>query len=382
MTVETGVQRLLAQPDLIPGSRWGLVTNYTAVLPDFELSTVALARKTGRVAAILGPEHGIRGTAQAGAADTTAVDPDTGLPVIDTYRMSGEQLDAAIALHDLDAVVADIQDIGVRFYTYAWTVVDCMRSAARLGIPFYVLDRPNPLSGAVVEGPGVAQVYKSFVGRADVAVRHGMTLGELACEVAAQDRDVPVPTVVKMDGWRPDMYWGQTGLPWVMPSPNLPTPDTNLVFPGTALFEGTNMSEGRGTTRPFELVGAPWLDDGFARRLNALDLPGVLFRAAWFTPTFSKHEGATVSGVQVHVTDRAEFRPVLTGVAMLATAMELGEGKFQWRMPAWEEPDRAPFVDLLWGSDVLRLGLDRGRSPEQILADSPVPAPRLTPALY
>lgn len=387
MTVQTGAQRLLRDPGMIRQKKWGLVTNYTAVLPNLELTATALHRETGAIAAIFGPEHGLRGTAQAGFAEKETTDPVTGLPLVDTYGLDEDALDQAIRELGIDAMVADIQDVGARFYTYAWTVVDCMRSAARLGIPFYVLDRPNPLSGAVREGPGVVPADRSFVGRLDIPIRHGLTLGELVREASARDAAAGLvaepPQVVLMSGWERKMYWDDTGLPWVMPSPNLPTPDSALVYVGTALFEGTNMSEGRGTTRPFELVGAPWLDEEYAKSLQARALPGVSFRSDWFVPTFQKHAGEPVGGVQLHVTDRDEFNPVLTAVTMLEVAKDLGGDQFEWRMPDWEsDQDARPFIDLLWGSDTLRRNLGESRTPTELLEASPQPGIYLTEMLY
>ncbi len=387
MTVQTGAQRLLRDPGMIRQKKWGLVTNYTAVLPNLELTATALHRETGAIAAIFGPEHGLRGTAQAGFAEKETTDPVTGLPLVDTYGLDEDALDQAIRELGIDAMVADIQDVGARFYTYAWTVVDCMRSAARLGIPFYVLDRPNPLSGAVREGPGVVPADRSFVGRLDIPIRHGLTLGELVREASARDAAAGLvaepPQVVLMSGWERKMYWDDTGLPWVMPSPNLPTPDSALVYVGTALFEGTNMSEGRGTTRPFELVGAPWLDEEYAKSLQARALPGVSFRSDWFVPTFQKHAGEPVGGVQLHVTDRDAFNPVLTAVTMLEVAKDLGGDQFEWRMPDWEsDQDARPFIDLLWGSDTLRRNLGESRTPTELLEASPQPGIYLTEMLY
>ena len=364
-----GIDRLLADWSLAPGDRWGLITNYTGVTGDLELSSTALWQAGAPVAALATPEHGLRGTVQAGESEEGGADPVTGLPVLDTYRLEGEALDDALAALDVDALIVDLQDIGARYYTYSWTMVDCMRSAARLGIPFYIADRPNPLGGVKVAGPGVSPRFDSFVGRIDVPMRHGLTIGELGRVAAALDRrdgiSTPDPHVITMDGWDRQMLWEQTGLDWVMPSPNIPTPESAFAFVGNALFEGTNMTEGRGTTRPFELIGAPWLDDEYARRLTAMDLPGVKFRAAWFQPTFSKHAGTPVGGVQMYIEDRRTYRPLETAIWMLAVAQELSGGQFQWREPAWEEGSAGPrryFEDLLWGSAGLREALDEGNA--------------------
>lgn len=359
MRTTLGIDHLLAQPSVVPGGRWGLITNYTGVTGDLELSALALRRTGAPLAALLSPEHGLRGTAQAGQSEPGHTDPLTGLPLLDTYSLEGPRLDRAIEALGVDALVFDIQDVGVRFYTYVWTMVDCMRSAARLGIPFTVLDRPNPLSGTRSEGPGLEPGFESFVGRADVPIRHGLTAGELAVLVATQDRlagsSTPDPQVVTMTGWRREMYWGDTGLDWVMPSPNLPTPGSALVYAGNALFEGTVLSEGRGTTRPFELVGAPWLDESYAAALNALDLPGVRFRPTWYQPTFGKFAGQPVGGVQTYVTDRDTYRPVACALEMLRTAQDLRPDEFAWRRPDPGGSESAlPFIDLLWGSSSLR----------------------------
>lgn len=385
MPVRTGLERLLDDESLVPGKRWVMVANHSAVTETLELGLVALQRAHGRIIGVLGPEHGLQGTAQAGFAEPATTHRATGLKVVDTYNLPERALDEAIAAFRPDALVADIQDIGVRFYTYASTVIDCMLAAARLGIPFYVLDRPNPLSGALREGPGMGEGYHSFVGRLDIAIRHAMTLGELALEAAAAHAGAGgaavEPVVVAMQGWQRGMTWRDTGLPWVPPSPNLPTPDSVLAYAGTALFEGTNLSEGRGTTRPFELVGAPWLDESYAEALNAQGLPGVRFRSASFVPTFSKHAGRLLGGVQLHVHDEAAFRPVSTALSMLQLAQRAPRSEFQWRTPDFESGQQRPFVDLLWGSAVLREQL-ADAEPDEIVRASPVAEPRRVSPLY
>lgn len=365
MTTTLGIDRLLGDFDMVPGQRWGLITNYTGVTSTLEGSARALLGAGAPLVALLSPEHGLRGTVQAGRSEPGHTDPATGLPVLDTYLLEGPALDRAVEDLGVDSLLFDIQDVGVRFYTYVWTMVDCLRSAGRLGIPFTVLDRPNPLSGAVTEGPGVREGFESFVGRFDVPIRHGLTAGELARLVAAQDqrdgRPTPTPGVVTMTGWTRTMYWEDTGLQWVMPSPNLPTPTSALVYAGTGLFEGTVLSEGRGTTRPFELVGAPWLDEGYAESLNASALGGVHFRPTWFQPTFGKFAGQALGGTQVHVTDRDMYEPVRTALAMMLTARDLRPEKFAWRVAdEGQEASTLPFIDLLWGDSSLRSDLGEG----------------------
>ncbi|MGV9599367.1 exo-beta-N-acetylmuramidase NamZ family protein [Streptosporangium sandarakinum] len=393
--VRTGIERVVHDPGLLGGGRIGLVTNPTGVLPDLTPGVTALLSAGVPVTALFSPEHGVRGAAQDGHGEAAGTDPATGLPVLDTYGAEGEALDELVEAAKVDTLVFDIADIGTRFYTYVWTMYDLMASAARLGVRFAVLDRPNPLGGTVAEGPLLDPAFASFVGRAAIPLRHGLTAGELARHV---NRSIGADLlVVAAEGWRRDMPHAATGLPWVMPSANMPTPDTALVYPGTGLFEGTNLSEGRGTTRPFELVGAPYLDERFAAGLNALDLPGVRFRDAWFTPAFRKHAGVAVRGAQLHVHDAGVFRPVLTGVAMLHLARSLHPEEFAWRRgdagpgeetgrnegtghgeetgrngragqdegnagPAGEDA-RPYFTDLLWGSDSLRRVLDAGDDP-------------------
>jgi uncharacterized protein YbbC (DUF1343 family) len=368
-TVRTGAQRLAAEPGLVKGSRIGLVTNATGVLPDLSPNVRAFRSAGIPLAALFGPEHGVSGAAQAGHGESAAVDAASGLPVYDTHLRSGPALDRLVQLSHVDTLVYDLADVGSRFYTYVWTMHDVMESAARLGLPFVVLDRPNPLGGTHSEGPVLQPPFASFVGRGEIPVRHGLTIAELAGRL---NRGIGADLrVVAMEGWWRDAWFDETGLPWVMPSVNMPTLDTAVVYPGTALFEGTSLSEGRGTTRPFELIGAPFVDGQWAEALNALELPGVRFRQVSFAPTFHKYAGERVHGVQVHVTDREAFRPVRTGVAMLHCARRLYPDGF-----AWVPPDSGAgstghryFIDLLWGSDSLRRCLDGGGDPAGLVAE-------------
>ncbi|MFJ9926591.1 Uncharacterized conserved protein YbbC, DUF1343 family [Streptomyces misionensis] len=374
--VRTGSARLCASPGLAGGGRLGLVTNHTGVLPDLRPLAPALLEAGARLVALFGPEHGLHGSGQAGEGGTARTDPVTGLPVHDTYRCTGERLDKLLTGSGVDTLVYDLQDVGARFYTYVWTMFDLMVSAARTGVRFVVADRPNPLGGLVGEGPLLDPRWASFVGRAPVPVRHGLTCGELARWFNARavpelaGRSVGL-TVIEAAGWTRDLDAGATGLPWVAPSPNMPTPATAAVYPGTCLFEGTNLSEGRGTTQPFEIVGAPYLDGRFAPALAELALPGVRFRELHFVPAFHKHAGQPLRGVQLHVTDRAAFRPVLTAVAMLATLRRLYPADFAWRT-AGDPTEHRHFVDLLWGSDRLRHTIDAGEDPLP-LCDPPAP---------
>ncbi|ADD42431.1 exo-beta-N-acetylmuramidase NamZ family protein [Stackebrandtia nassauensis] len=379
----TGTDRLRADPSLVPGSRIGLVTNYTGVTADLDTTVTALLAAGVPVTALFGPEHGLRGTTQAGESEPGDHDPDSGLPLFDTYRHSGAELDALVERSGVDTLLYDLQDIGSRFYTYIWTMFDLLTSAARTGMRFVVLDRPNPIGGLAVEGPLLEPQFASFVGRAPIPLRHGLTVGELArflnttavAETAGRAAELEV---VEVTGWDRAMFADATGLPWVMPSVNIPTLDSALVYPGTGLFEGTNLSEGRGTTRPFELIGAPYVDKRWAAELNARELPGVRFRDVSFAPTFHKHAGTTVRGVQLHVTDRATFTPVACALAMLHTLRTLYPEDFGWRVyeDGAERTGHQHPVDLLWGSDRLRHILDEGADPAALLKSSMVDSPR------
>jgi len=286
-------------------------------------------------------------------------DPATGLPVWSLYGARREPSDAM--LRNLDAVVIDLQDVGSRYYTFIWTMALVMRACARRGVRVVVLDRPNPLGGAILEGNVADPTFASFVGLYPLAIRHGLTIGEIASYLNEHHRIGCRLTVVPMRGWRRRMLWEDTGLPWVPPSPNMPTLDTALVYPGGCLVEGTNLSEGRGTTRPFEWIGAPYLDaDRYAAALERERLPGVRFRPARFQPTFHKWAGKLCGGVQIHVTDAARFKPFLTGLAEIAVARRLAPRGFEWRRPPYEfERKRMP-IDILCGTDTIRRAIEKG----------------------
>ncbi|MCB5169732.1 DUF1343 domain-containing protein [Streptomyces bambusae] len=361
--VRTGFTRLAATGyAALAGRRVGVVTNPTGVTADGRhVVDVMHADPRVDLVAVFGPEHGFRGTAQAGGSEGAARDPATGLPVYDVYGLSGRPLADAFTAAGIDTVVFDIQDVGARFYTYIWTLYDCMAAAASAGLRVVVLDRPNPLGGRRAEGPVLDPAYATFVGRAPIALVHGMTAGELAGLFRGEFLSGgPELDVVGMSGWRRDLFFGDTGLPWVQPSPNMPTPDTALAYPGSCLFEGTNLSEGRGTTRPFELLGAEGVDRRWAEAADALGLPGVWVREAHFTPVFSKFKDRTVGGVRLLVHDRAAFDPVLTGVSLLVTARRTWPG-FAWRADRW--------IDKLTGSGRVRTLIDAGAGPAEVAAD-------------
>lgn len=375
--VLTGADRVVQQPGLISGRRVGLVTNGTGVVADLGRNIDAFRAAGVPLRALFGPEHGLGGTAQAGFTESKAVDIASGLPVFETYQASDDDLDAAIEESGVDTLVFDMQDIGVRFYTYIWTLFDVLRSAARTGRSVVVLDRPNPLGGAVATGPGVRAGFESFVGRCSIPIRHGLTAGELARHFATEvipDRDgrsVDLE-VVAMRGWSRQQYFCDTALPWVPPSPNMPTAATALAFAGFALFEGTNVSEGRGTTTPFQAIGAPYVDHRFVPAMRSLSLPGVAFRAVDYVPTFHKYAGHTVSGAYVHVTDRDEFDPITTALAAMSVLGQLYPGDFAVLEPdiASESGHARYALDLLWGSSDLRTCIADRRDPRTLLAGS------------
>lgn len=368
-----GIEVLLHERlDLLRGKRVGLVTNHTGVDRQLRSSIDLLAKHADfKLVALFGPEHGVRGDAQAGEPVADARDRKTGLPVHSLYGEHREPTSGR--LRGIDVLVFDIQDIGARPYTYPYTLAGVLHAAKRAGIPVVVADRPNPIGGVRVEGPVLEPAFASFVGQFPIPLRHGMTIGELArlfngaFGIGAQLHVVPVR------GWRRDAPEPGDVLPWVPPSPNMPTPDTALVYPGMVLFEGTNLSEGRGTTRPFETVGAPWIDaEALATRMNALGLAGVRFRPTWFTPTFSRHAGVACAGVQLHVTDRDAFRPVRTAIALLKTIHDQHPEHFAFNGSEAPQADRPGsdmlFFDKLAGNRWIRRAILDGDSVDAIEA--------------
>ena len=345
---------------LLGGQSLGLLCHPASVTADLTPAAEALMRVKGvKLRRLFAPEHGITGAAQDLVLVGHEKDPLTGLPVMSLY---GRRLDPdPRTLEGLDALIVDLQDVGARYYTYNWTMALAMKAAARVNLPVIVLDRPNPLGGERLEGNWPEAGWSSFVGLYPLPIRHGMTMGELAGylnDAHALGCDL---TVVPMLGWRRGMAWEDTGLPWVAPSPNMPTPDTARVYPGGCLVEGTNLSEGRGTTRPFEWVGAPYLDGPrLARALERRGLPGVRFRPVGFEPAFHKWKSQRCGGVQIHVTDAARFKPFAAYLALIAEARRQAPRHFRWRKPPYEfERVRLP-MDLLCGGPGIRRALERG----------------------
>jgi uncharacterized protein YbbC (DUF1343 family) len=350
----------------------GLVCNPTAVDRRLRHAADLFHEARGfRLATLFGPEHGIRGDLQYMAPVEDRRDRRTGVQVHSLYGNRAESLRPADRmLRGLDALVFDIQDVGARYYTYQATMLYCMEAAARARIPFFVLDRPNPIGGNAVEGAALRPGFESFCGVHDVAVRHGLTVGELA-GLYREERGLDLAlAVVPCRGWRRKMFQQDTGLLWVLPSPNMPTPATALVYPGMCLLEGTNLSEGRGTTRPFELFGAPWLDAGkLAEALAASRLPGVAFRPVSFVPTWDKHAGARCHGVEIVVTDREAFRPFRTGMACIVSARAQDPARFRWRKERYEFVEGVPAFDLLCGSAREREAIDQGKGWRDLASD-------------
>jgi uncharacterized protein YbbC (DUF1343 family) len=367
--VTLGSERLLASGRL-RGKRVGIVANPASIDRGFtHVVDRVLADPSLALGAIFGPQHGFHATLQDNMIETPhAQDDRRRVPVYSLYSERREP--SAEMLKDLDVLVIDLQDVGTRVYTFIYTMANCLRAAGRVGLPVIVCDRPNPIGGIGVEGALLRPGFESFVGLFPIPLRHGLTIGELARFFNERFALNASLEVVPMEGWSRGMFWDETGLPWIIPSPNMPTLDTAIVYPGQVLFEGTQLSEGRGTTRPFELVGAPWIDaDRFAARMNAYGLPGAHVRPTCFEPTFQKFARQTCGGCQVHVTDRATFRPVLTTTALLREFRAANPEKFAWRQPPYEyEHEKMP-IDILSGSSELRTQIEANLDPRAI-ADS------------
>jgi uncharacterized protein YbbC (DUF1343 family) len=363
-----GSDRLLDSPRL-NGLRVGVLANPASIDRYFRHVVDRLAAASNcKLAAIFGPQHGFHSDLQDNMIESPhAEDPRRNVPIFSLYSDTREPTQEMLDL--IDVLVIDIQDVGARIYTFIYTITNCLRAAAQKGLPVIVCDRPNPIGGVAIEGPMLEHGYESFVGQFPMPMRHGMTVAELALWFNEQHKIGATLEVVKMQGWSREMYWDETDLPWVMPSPNMPTLDTAVVYPGTVLFEGTMVSEGRGTTRPFELIGAPWLDaEQLAARMNGVGLKGVHFRPAIFEPTFQKHARTTCGGCQIHVTTREDFESVKAGVTLMRECYGLAPDRFAWREPPYEyEHDKMP-IDILAGSAPLREQIERQVPLDDIVA--------------
>jgi len=355
-----GIEVLLSeQLNLIRGKRVGLITNHSGVNRKLQHDIDLLSSAPGvKLAALFSPEHGIRGAAQAGEKVRSAIDAKTGVPIHSLYGETRRPTPEM--LRDVDVLVYDIQDIGSRFYTYISTLGECMQAAAERKIPLIVLDRPNPLSGDTLEGPLLDPTFRSFVGEYAIPIRYGLTPGELAGWIRSNLKLDLELSVVKMKYWTRAESYEETNLIWVPPSPNIPTMASAMVYPGMCLIEGTNLSEGRGTTTPFEIVGAPWVDGiKLAERLNALALPGALFRPVAFTPTLSKFSGEACQGVQLHVADRKLFRPLATALVIIEDIRRNYPEQFQFK---------SAHFDRLAGTDAVRKAMEQNEPVPEIVA--------------
>lgn len=373
--ITLGVERLLGEEiDLLRGQRVGLVCNQASVDHGFRhVADVFHQNPDIQLTTLFGPQHGIRGDVQDNMIETGhAVDRKTGLPIYSLYSETREPTEGM--LRDVDTIVFDLQDVGTRIYTFIYTLANCMRAAKKFGKKVIACDRPNPIGGTKVAGVVLDPACASFVGQFPIATRHGMTVCELGRTFNEHFGIGCDLECVTMFGWSRSRWYDETDGPWVLPSPNIPTVDTTVVFPATVHLEGTQMSEGRGTTKPFEFAGAPYIDaDDFAAVLAELQLPGVSFRSCGFKPTFQKHAGQACGGVQIHVTDREVFEPVIAGIAIVKSAFDMYGDDFRWKDPPYEyEYDRNPF-DLISGTSKVREAIERGDSLDSIRASWDAP---------
>ncbi len=369
--VQLGLEILLENPSAhIKGERIALLANPTSVDTRYQHAVdLFFVHKDINLCRLLGPEHGIRGTAQDMRSVNKTTDPLTGLPEISLYGETFASLTpSAEHLHNIDTLVFDMQDIGSRYYTYAATMALSMQAAKKHGVRMLVLDRPNPIGGVQVEGGGLTPGLENFCALYPIPQRHGLTMGELALlynEYFGIGCDLQV---VACAGWKRHQYIDETNLPWVMPSPNMPTLDTAIVYPGMCLLEGTRLSEGRGTTRPFEIFGAPFVDSReLVQALSAYDIEGALFRPMSFEPTFQKWAGIQCHGAQIHITDRNVFMPYRAGLAVLHAIAQLWPDDFKWRTDMYEFRDDVPAIDLLTGSAAVREAIETGQPFDTVL---------------
>jgi uncharacterized protein YbbC (DUF1343 family) len=363
-----GSSRLL-ESGRLRGKRVGIVANPASIDQQFVHVVDGLTRAEGvTLGAIFGPQHGFNADLQENMIETPHAESRTHR--VKVYSLYSETREPTREMLDgLDVLVVDLQDVGTRIYTFIYTMAYCLTGAAKAGIPVIVCDRPNPIGGVAVEGPMLERGFESFVGVYPIPMRHGLTIGELARlfnDAFGIGADL---TVEPMTGWSREAYWDDTDVPWVLPSPNMPTLDAAIVYPGQVLFEGTLLSEARGTTRPFELCGAPWLDATvLAARLNAYRLPGAFFRPVTFEPTFHKHAKTPCHGVQIHVTDRRTFESVLASTAVLHEMRQMDPAQFAWRPPPYEYEHRLLPIDILAGNATYREDIERGTDP-RVMAD-------------
>lgn len=349
-------------PKELIGSRIGLLAHPASVNKNLEHSVnLFIKSKKFALKALFGPQHGIRGETQDNMVEWEGFhDQQTGLPVFSLYGRARKPVPSM--LKDIDVLVIDMQDVGSRYYTFIWTLELCMQACLNANKSIVVLDRPNPIGGSITEGPVLNMDFASFVGQRPLPVRHGLTIGEIANYFRNEFYSSLDFHLIPMQNWYRKMWFDNTGLPWVMPSPNMPALDTAIVYPGMCLLEGTNISEGRGTTRPFEIFGATFIDpDELAGLLMSFKLPGVVFRPMYFQPTFQKYAGQLCGGAQIHIVNRERFRPFKTGVAVIKSIHDLYPEHFAWKKPPYEYEAKKMPIDILAGTDKLRGYIEQGK---------------------
>ncbi len=366
--VKLGLEKVLnEQNNLLRNLRIGLICNQTSVNHQFQhAADLFFENDNLNLVSLFGPQHGIRGDVQDNMVETShAIDRLTKLPIYSLYSETRQPTEEMLL--SIDALVFDLQDVGCRVYTFIYTMANAMRACAKFGKKIFVLDRPNPIGGLLAEGNFLEKGHESFVGQFPLPMRHGLTVGELAKLFNTEFHINCDLEVITMNNWERQDFYDETDAPWVMPSPNMPTVDTTVVFPSTVYFEGTKVSEGRGTTRPFEIVGAPYIDSNeYADELSALELPGVIFRPINFLPTFQKYSNQSCGGVFLHITERNLFEPVITGLAMVKIMYELYPKDFEWKDTPYEyEFDRNPF-DVIAGTTKIREMIEEGKSIAEI----------------
>ncbi|MCE5312900.1 MAG: DUF1343 domain-containing protein [Nitrospiraceae bacterium] len=362
MPVKIGLELIDEKlPSALNGARAGLLVHPASVDSTLVHAVDRFSNFSKvKLSALFGPQHGIYGQTQDNMIEWSGFrDPKTGIPV---YSLYGENRKPTTEmLSEIDLLIVDVQDVGARYYTFIWTLDLCMQACLESGKSVVVLDRPNPICGNMLEGPVLDPDYSSFVGLKPLPVRHAMTIGEIARYLKHKYYENLDLHVIKMDGWKRGMWFDETGLPWIMPSPNMPTLDTAVVYPGMCLLEGTNLSEGRGTTRPFEIFGAPFIEPHrLISRLNDFRLEGIVFRRMFFEPTFQKHAGKLCGGAQIHVLDRTKFKPFKTAVAILKAVHELYHESFAWKQPPYEYEEIKLPIDILCGTDRIRIDIESG----------------------
>lgn len=358
--VRTGLEIVAGKsPPGLRGKRIGILCHAPSVTRDLShITEIFSARKDWKLTAIFGPQHGMYGETQDNMIEWEgSLHPVLQIPVFSLYGRHRKPVPSMLQF--IDALVVDLQDVGARLYTYIWTIKECMGACAEAGVPVWILDRPNPIGKLPFDGPVLKEKFFTFVGGASVPMCHRMTIGEMSSWIRHKYFPACELNVVWMEEWRRDTLFSETGLPWVIPSPNIPTVHAAIVYPGTVLFEGLNLSEGRGTTIPFELLGAPWIDSArLVENLRKRNIPGCRFRPHNFIPTFNKFSGQLCQGIQIHVTNPEKYYPVFTALHIIDAVIETSSaGSLEFRMPPYEYEEKLMPFDILSGDDGMRMVL-------------------------